>query len=465
MSSASHSVSALSFVESASEEFYTNGVLNKSILGTDGFIPVTRRILYSLFTMAPGEYKSPELIARTLRVHPHGDSSVESALSSLAHPWRYPLPPIDFIGNSGTLVTPAAAARYTSVSGDCFVGKYIRKYLPFVERYVGESHEDEVDYIPMPYPVLLTSGFSQAVGTGISSQYINHSFESVMDLASEMVTKAEDNILPLKPKTDLIPYYFGSGIMSSAMSLHESRGIASYEADYEIKKHSKTKFTFLMKSSLGRIASEKVYSLLQEKYSKTFLGFMNQTTENGLQVEITFATGKDLKDLDDIVNLIISRMKLGRVLNVKQIALVREITDTPGSAMPAEITKYGIMSDWLMNTYDLVDKGLRHDKSNVQSQIDETKLRLYVARNTESVVKQNKTGDYSPVAAHMGATVADIAPLVQKIPFGALNEQKLLKTAADLSEKESNLNIAIDKGIKNLLPLIDATVKEFKNNA
>ena len=456
-------VSALSFVESASEDFYTNGVMNKSLLGTDGFIPVTRRLMYTLYTMAQGEYKTPELVARTLRVHPHGESSVESALGSMAHPWRYPLLPIEFIGNAGTLVTPMAAPRYTSVSGNCYVGKFVRKLLPFVDRFVGESHDEEVDYMPMPYPVLLTSGFNQAVGTGISSQFINHSFESVMALAYEMVNTAEgEKTLGTKFKNKLKPYYYGSGEMQSGLGLHDSRGTATYEADYEVVKAGGNKYNFIMRSSLGRIASEKVYAILQEKYDKTFLGHMNQTNSNGLQVEITFVAGKELR-YDDIVNLLVNRLKLRRTLNVKQVALRREIGSEPGTAMPEEVTQYQIMSDWLLNTYDLIKKSILHDLEVVRQHTFDTRLKLFVVRNTEEVVQQNKTGDYGTVAKHMGVSNEEIAPLVQNIRFGALNEKKLLEAQKELIAQEAALNEKLALGIRNILPILDANMVEFNN--
>ena len=50
----------------------------------DGLKPVQRRILHTMMSMDDGKFsKVANIIGATMKFHPHGDSSIESALVSI----------------------------------------------------------------------------------------------------------------------------------------------------------------------------------------------------------------------------------------------------------------------------------------------------------------------------------------------------------------------------------------------
>ena len=77
----------------------------------DGFKPVQRRILHTLFEMDDGKYhKVANVVGQTMRYHPHGDQSIFGSLVNLANKDLF----IEKQGNFGSILTgdPASAARY-----------------------------------------------------------------------------------------------------------------------------------------------------------------------------------------------------------------------------------------------------------------------------------------------------------------------------------------------------------------
>ena len=77
----------------------------------DGCKPVQRRILHTLFNMDDGKFhKVANVIGESMKLHPHGDASIGSALVVVANKDYF----IEKQGNFGSVVTghPAAASRY-----------------------------------------------------------------------------------------------------------------------------------------------------------------------------------------------------------------------------------------------------------------------------------------------------------------------------------------------------------------
>lgn len=89
----------------------------------DGLKPVQRRILHTLIEIDDGRFnKVANVVGSTMHYHPHGDSSIYSALVNLANCDLF----IEKQGNFGNFMTGdgAAAARYI----EC-------RLLPFAKRF------------------------------------------------------------------------------------------------------------------------------------------------------------------------------------------------------------------------------------------------------------------------------------------------------------------------------------------
>ncbi|MDP7631268.1 MAG: DNA gyrase subunit A, partial [SAR324 cluster bacterium] len=77
----------------------------------DGLKPVQRRILHTMWKMDDGKFsKVANIVGETMKLHPHGDASIGSALVVIANKEYF----IEKQGNFGNLFTgdPASASRY-----------------------------------------------------------------------------------------------------------------------------------------------------------------------------------------------------------------------------------------------------------------------------------------------------------------------------------------------------------------
>lgn len=123
----------------------------------DGFKPVQRRILHTLWEMDDGKYhKVANVVGQCMRYHPHGDASIGDALVTMANKNLF----IDTQGNFGNIFTgdPASAVRYiecrlTPLAKDTLFNPEITEYI---DSYDGRNREPVT--LPAKIPVLLALG-------------------------------------------------------------------------------------------------------------------------------------------------------------------------------------------------------------------------------------------------------------------------------------------------------------------
>jgi topoisomerase-4 subunit A len=145
----------------------------------DGFKPVQRRILHSLFEMDDGKFhKVANVVGNCMKYHPHGDVSIYSALVVLANKEVF----IEKQGNFGNIFTgdAASAARYI----ECRLLPFARKILyspaitEYIESYDGRNKEPVA--FPSKIPVLLIQG-AEGIAVGMATKILPHNFNEVLE--------------------------------------------------------------------------------------------------------------------------------------------------------------------------------------------------------------------------------------------------------------------------------------------
>lgn len=155
----------------------------------DGLKPVQRRILHSMKRMEDGRYnKVANIIGHTMQFHPHGDSSIGGALTTLGQKNIL----IDCQGNWGNILTgdSAAAPRYIEARLSKFAldAVFNNKTTQWKPSYDGRN--DEPIALPVKFPLLLAQG-SEGIGVGLNSKILPHNFNELID-ASISYLKNED---------------------------------------------------------------------------------------------------------------------------------------------------------------------------------------------------------------------------------------------------------------------------------
>jgi topoisomerase IV subunit A len=158
----------------------------------DGFKPVQRRLMHSLWEKDDGRYnKVANLVGHTMQYHPHGDASIGDALVQLGQKDLL----IDTQGNWGNILTGdnAAAPRYIEARLSKFAQAVVfaPKVTTWAASYDGRNKEPVT--LPVKFPLLLAQGV-EGIAVGLSCRILPHNFVELCD-ASVKALRGEPFVL------------------------------------------------------------------------------------------------------------------------------------------------------------------------------------------------------------------------------------------------------------------------------
>ncbi|MBW7955901.1 DNA gyrase subunit A [Patescibacteria group bacterium] len=192
-------ISIISEMEKSYLDYAMSVIVSRALPDVrDGLKPVHRRILYSMYKSGIHHTSAYKKCARIVgdvlgRYHPHGDSSVYSALVRLAQDFsmRYPL--VDGQGNFGSVDgdSPAAMryteARLAKISKE-LLGDIDKKTVQFENNFDGSLQEPTV--LPTRLPNLLLMG-SEGIAVGMATKIPPHNLTEVSEAILAMLTAGE----------------------------------------------------------------------------------------------------------------------------------------------------------------------------------------------------------------------------------------------------------------------------------
>lgn len=173
----------------------------------DGFKPVLRRILYTMYDMKllhnTKFKKSAAVVGDVMgKYHPHGDSSIYEAMVRLAQPFslRYPL--IDGQGNFGSIDGDGAAAmRYTEAR----LTKIAEEMLEDIDQDTvtwrdnyDQSRQEPVT-VPTKFPNHLCNG-TMGIAVGMATNMAPHNLNEVISACLLLIEQPDatlDDIMEL----------------------------------------------------------------------------------------------------------------------------------------------------------------------------------------------------------------------------------------------------------------------------
>lgn len=145
----------------------------------DGLKPVQRRILHTLSEMNNGHLiKVANVVGATMKYHPHGDSSIYTALVGLGQKDLL----IDTQGNWGNPLTGdgAAAGRYIEGRLSQFAQEVLfnPETTEWIPNYDGTRKEPVT--LPAKFPLLLAQGVD-GIAVGLSTYILPHNFNELCE--------------------------------------------------------------------------------------------------------------------------------------------------------------------------------------------------------------------------------------------------------------------------------------------
>lgn len=203
---------------------YTSYVIRERAIPdiNDGFKPVQRRILQTLYNMEDGRFhKVANVVGETMKLHPHGDASIYAALVNLANKGLL----IETQGNFGNIFTgdDASAARYI----ECRLSPLAKEVLfnkdltEFEESYDGRMQEPVS--LPAKIPMLLLLG-AEGIAVGMATKIMSHNFQELLQAQKDILRHNEVVVYPdfiKKGMLDVSQYEDGNGRLRCRARIEE----------------------------------------------------------------------------------------------------------------------------------------------------------------------------------------------------------------------------------------------------
>lgn len=315
----------------------------------DGLKPVQRRILHAMneLSLDPGKAykKCARITGDTMgKYHPHGDSSIYSALVRMAQPFslRYPL--VDGHGNFGSIDgDEPAAQRYTEARLTHLAMEMLRDIdkdtVDFVPNYDEEFTEPSV--LPSRFPNLLVNG-SNGIAVGMATSIPPHNLREVIDALVLLIdnrTKGEHtNIASLMEIIKAPDFPTGAlilGVSDVRTAYRTGRGSVTVRAVADIETTGAgrsqiivTELPYLVNKAM---LIKKIADLVKDKRIEGISDLRDESDRNGIRIvmELSRAANPSVvlnnlykyTQLQDKLSIIMLALVGGepRVLNLKEV--------------------------------------------------------------------------------------------------------------------------------------------------
>ena len=366
----------------------------------DGFKPVHRRIIYSMFesgyTPDKPFVKCAKIVGDVMgQYHPHGDSAIYESLVRMAQDFsmRYPL--VDGHGNFGNIDGDEAAAyRYTEARLKKISYNLVKEIkentVDFIDNYDGSKQEPCV--LPARIPGLLVNG-SNGIAVGMATNIPPHNLKEVIDATIAYARNKDISVVELMnyikgPDFPTKGYILGrSGIKKAyetgtgcivcrgkANIIETGSGkseIIISEIPYQVNKAA-------LVYKIGQLADDKVITGISDVKDES-------SDKNGIRIVIELS--KEAVP-DVVLNQLYKQTPLQSNFNVQSIALV--------DGTPKLMTLKDMLDVYLEFQIEIVSRRskFRLDKALARVHIiDGLLLASEDIDNVIEVIKNSKTGE------------------------------------------------------------------------
>ena len=249
----------------------------------DGLKPVQRRILHSMNEIDDGKFnKVANIVGETMKLHPHGDAAIGSALVVMANKEYV----IEKQGNFGNLLTgdPASASRYiearlTPLAKETLFNTELTEYA---DSYDGRNKEPVV--LPCKLPLSLLFG-AEGIAVGMSTRILPHNINEIIDAQIAFLQNKSFKLLP----------DFLSGGMLDAGEYEDGNGKVRVRAKIEI---TDDKLLTVRELPFG-VTTESLIQSIQDAVNKGKfkLSSIDNFTAETVEIELKAARGMDAEKL------------------------------------------------------------------------------------------------------------------------------------------------------------------------
>ena len=401
----------------------------------DGFKPVQRRILHSLFEMDDGKFhKVANVVGHCMKYHPHGDASIYSALVVLANKDLF----IEKQGNFGNIYTgdQASAARYI----ECRLLPLAKKVLYFPEitdfedSYDGRNREPNA--FPAKIPVVLIQG-AEGIAVGMSTKILPHNFVEVLQ-AVRGALRGE--------KTRLYPDFPTGGIIDVA-DYQDGMGKVLVRADLDT---SDPKRIVIRGLPYGTTSDTLIASVENAaRKGKLKIASISDYTAEDVEIEIKLARGVRV---DDTLDALYAFNECETSISVNSLVIVDK--------KPVPMTISEIIDYHAVHLVKILKAELKIEEGKLKDKIHARTLeRIFIEERVYKRIEDKKSAAGVLKAVHTGlepfadeirreVTDEDVERLL-KIPIRRISLYDIEKARRELQELEARLS-EVRANLKNI---------------
>ena len=251
----------------------------------DGLKPVQRRILHTLLEIDDGRmHKVAGVVGDCMKIHPHGDSSIGTALVNLANKELF----IEKQGNFGNMYTgdSASAARYIEcrlkpITKDIIHNPKITQYVP---SYDGRTKEPVVFRAKLPLVLILGA---EGIAVGMSTQIMSHNVHEVIEAEKACLRGESFQLFP----------DFATGGLIDCSEYKDGLGKIVTRAKMDTSDDKKIVITELPYGSNTEALMDSIEKAARN--GKVKIASINDYTSKSVNIEIKLPRGVYVKDVVD----------------------------------------------------------------------------------------------------------------------------------------------------------------------
>ena len=269
-------------------------IVARSLPRIDGFKPSHRKLLYTMYKsmklLDNGRTKCANIVGQTMKLNPHGDSSIyETLVRMTKNNESLLLPYIDSKGNFGKVYSRDMAFahyRYTEaklekVTEELF-GGIDENAVNMVDNYDGTLKEPEI--LPVSFPTILCNT-TLGIAVGMGSNICSFNLKEVCDYTQKVINGEEVE--------DLIPDFSTGGeilLNQSDIKIMNESGNGSIKVRAKYKYDEKNNIIEIYEipyTTTSEVIVEKIEELVKEKkLDNDILDVRDETDLKGLRIAI-----------------------------------------------------------------------------------------------------------------------------------------------------------------------------------
>ncbi|HWQ99244.1 MAG TPA: DNA gyrase subunit A [Candidatus Methylomirabilis sp.] len=439
----------------------------------DGFKPVHRRILYSMWKnglRSTAKFKKCAAVVGDVlaKYHPHGDMAVYDSLVRMAQDFslRYPL--IKGQGNFGSLDGDGAAAyRYTESKLQAIAEEMLfdieKETVPFAPNFDGSEKEPTV--LPAKLPNLLLNG-TLGIAVGMATNIPPHNLTEVCDAVVALIENPDVEV------EDLMKFIKGPDFPTGGIIYDKKEILNAYatgkagivmRAKTEIVEDKAGAYRILVTEIPYQVNKalllEKIAELVQDKKIEGIRDLRDESAKG--EVRIVVELKKDAYP-KKVLNQLFKMTPLQETFHVNMLALIDGV-------VPRVLPLKTILEEYVKHRQSVVKKRTEYDLARAKDRahiLEGLRIALLKINEVIETIKKSKDKDEAKVNLIKKFKLSEAqSQAILEMRLQALANLERLKVEQEYKEKMDLIAEleSILKSVKKMLDIIKKEVLEIKD--